>query len=66
MKSQQIKWFNFRENTVVLVRRLTLQDPGWAFSGLLTDGETKKAPFLKFDIRIRHGYTLPKGNLNDI
>ena len=71
MKSQQIKWFNFRENTVVLVRRLTLQYPGRAFSGLLTDGETKKAHFLNLTYvsgndETWHSYTLPKGNLNDI
>ena len=42
-----MKWFNFPENTVVLVRRLTLQYSGWAFWGLLTDGVTKKTPLFR-------------------
>ena len=52
MKSQQIKWFNFRENIVVLVNRLTLQYSGWVFSELLMDGVTKKVLFP----RICHTY----------
>ena len=32
------------ENIVVLVRRVAPQYSGWAFSGLLTDGGTKKVP----------------------
>ena len=71
MKNEQINWFNFRENIVVLVSRLTLQYSGQAFSGLLIDGVTKKAPlpricYTSCNDETWLSYTLPKKDLDNI
>ena len=56
------------KNIVVLVRCLTLRYSGWAFSGLLTDGRSKKPPnppsppckiFHKYPAMMKRGTVIP-------